>query len=96
MICELCRRAWKRPDRSQKRGWRDRRLGRSDGLLRFRCNSCGRTFNALTKTPMAHLRKKEKGRAHARAMIEGMSLAKTAELCGVQRHSPNQSRYAVS
>ena len=36
-------------------GW-----GRSDGLLRFRCKSCGRTFNALTKTPMAHLRKKEK------------------------------------
>src|SRR5271155_5581437 len=25
-------------------GW-----GRSDGLLRFRCKSCGRTFNALTR-----------------------------------------------
>ena len=37
-------------------GW-----GRSRGLLRFRCKSCGRTFNALTKTPMAHLRKKESG-----------------------------------
>ena len=40
--------------------------GRSDGLLRFRCKSCGRTFNALTRTPMAHLRKKEKWLAHAR------------------------------
>ena len=59
-------------------GW-----GRSDGLLRYRCKSCGRTFNALTKTPMAHLRKKEKWLAHAQAMIEGKSLAKTAELCGV-------------
>ena len=59
-------------------GW-----GRSDGLLRFRCKSCGRTFNALTKTPMAHLRKKEKWLDHARAMIEGKSLAKTAQLCGV-------------
>ena len=59
-------------------GW-----GRSHGLLRFRCKSCGRTFNALTKTPMAHLRKKEKWLAHARAMIEGKSLAKTAQLCGV-------------
>jgi transposase-like protein len=59
-------------------GW-----GRSDGLLRYRCKSCRRTFNALTKTPMAHLRKKEKWLAHARAMIEGRSLAKTAELCGV-------------
>jgi transposase-like protein len=59
-------------------GW-----GRSHGLLRFRCKSCGRTFNALTKTPMAHLRKKERWLDHARAMIEGKSLAKTAQLCGV-------------
>ena len=59
-------------------GW-----GRSDGLLRFRCKSCGRTFNGLTRTPMAHLRKKEKWLAHAQAMIEGKSLAKTATLCGV-------------
>ncbi len=57
--------------------------GRSHGLSRFRCKSCGRTFNALTKTPLAHLRKKERWLAHARAMIEGKSLAKTAELCAV-------------
>jgi transposase-like protein len=59
-------------------GW-----GRSDGLLRYRCKACRRSFNALTKTPMAHLRKKEKWLDHARAMIEGKSLAKTAALCGV-------------
>ena len=57
--------------------------GRSHGLLRFRCKSCGRTFNALTKTPMARLRKKDRWLDHARAMIEGRSLAKTAKLCGV-------------
>ncbi len=32
---------------------------------------------------MAHLRKKERWLDHAQAMIEGQSLAKTAELCGV-------------
>ena len=32
---------------------------------------------------MAHLRKKERWLDHAHAMIEGMSLAKTAKLCGV-------------
>ena len=57
--------------------------GRSHGLSRFRCKSCGRTFNALTKTPMAHLHKRERWFDHAEAMIEGKSLAKTAELCGV-------------
>jgi transposase-like protein len=45
-------------------GW-----GRSDGLLRFRCKSCGRTFNALTKTPMAHLRKKERWLDHAQKIF---------------------------
>ena len=57
--------------------------GGSHGLSRFRCKSCGRTFNALTKTAMAHLHKRERWLDHARAMIEGKSLAKTAELCGV-------------
>src|SRR5271157_5885158 len=57
--------------------------GRSHGLSRFRCKGCGRTFNALTKTPMAHLRKRERWLDHARAMIEGKSLAKAAEFCGV-------------
>jgi hypothetical protein len=45
--------------------------GRSRGLSRFRCEGCGRTFNPLTKTPMAHLRKRERWLDHARAMIEG-------------------------
>jgi transposase-like protein len=57
--------------------------GRSRGLSRFRCKSCRRTFNALTKTPMAHLHKKERWVDHAEAMIEGKSLAKAAQRCGV-------------
>ena len=57
-------------------GW-----GRSHGLLRFRCKSCGRTFNTLTKTPMAHLRKKDRWLDHARAMIEGKQPGQTAALC---------------
>ena len=49
----------------------------------FAARAVGAPSNALTKTPMAHLRKKEKWLDHARAMIEGKSLAKTAQLCGV-------------
>ena len=71
-------------------GW-----GRSDGLLRFRCKSCGRTFNALTKTPMAHLRKKDRWLDHAQAMIEGKSLAKTAALCGVHPTTAFRWRHRV-
>jgi len=59
-------------------GW-----GRSSGLARYRCKDCARTFNALTKTPMARLRKKEQWLGHARAMIEATSVAKAARLCNI-------------
>jgi len=59
-------------------GW-----GRSHGLPRYRCKACGRTFNAATGTAMARLRKKDRWLDQAQAMIEGVSLAKAAERCGV-------------
>ena len=59
-------------------GW-----GRSHGLPRYRCKACGRTFNAATGTGMARLRKKDRWLDQAQAMIEGVSLAKAAERCGV-------------
>src|SRR5574337_1468573 len=59
-------------------GW-----GRSHGLPRYRCKACRRTFNAATGTGMARLRKKDRWFDQAQAMIEGVSLAKAAERCGV-------------
>ena len=59
-------------------GW-----GRSHGLPRYRCKACERTFNAATRTGMARLRKKDRWLDYAQAMIEGVSLAKAAERCGV-------------
>lgn len=57
--------------------------GQASGLPRYRCSGCRRTFNALTKTPLAHLRKKDEWIAQAHAMIEGVSVAKAAQRCGV-------------
>ena len=59
-------------------GW-----GLSRGLPRYRCKSCGRTFNAATNTPLSRLRKRGAWLDQAQAMIEGVSLAKAAERCGV-------------
>src|SRR4051794_9726554 len=36
------------------------RWGAASGLPRYRCKACRRTFNALTKTPLAKLRMKDK------------------------------------
>jgi len=59
------------------------RWGAASALPRYRCKACRRTFNALTKTPLAHLRMKEKWTAQTEAMIEGVSTAKAARRCGV-------------
>ena len=57
--------------------------GSSDGLQRWRCKSCRRTFNALTGTPLARLRKRELWLEHGRALADGISLRKVAGRCDV-------------
>jgi transposase-like protein len=59
------------------------RWGQASDLPRYRCKACSRTFNALTKTPLANLRMKEKWAAQTEALIDGVSTAKAAQRCGV-------------
>jgi transposase-like protein len=59
------------------------RWGQASDLPRYRCKACLRTFNALTKTPLAKLRMKDKWTAQTEAMIEGVSTAQAARRCGV-------------
>jgi len=59
------------------------RWGQASDLPRYRCKACRRTFNALTKTPLANLRMKDKWAAQTEAMIDGVSTAKAAQRCGV-------------
>lgn len=59
------------------------RWGKASDLPRYRCKACQCTFNALTKTPLAHLRMKAKWATQAEAMIEGVSTAKAAKRCDV-------------
>jgi transposase-like protein len=59
------------------------RWGQASDLPRYRCKACRRTFNALTKTPLANLRMKDKWAAQTEAMIDGVSTAKAARRCGV-------------
>src|SRR3954451_13306819 len=59
------------------------RWGHASDLPRYRCRDCGRTFNGLTSTPLAHLRKKDRWEAQAEALITGESVAKAAQRCGV-------------
>ncbi|MBF0178335.1 MAG: IS1595 family transposase [Magnetococcales bacterium] len=57
--------------------------GMANGLQRYRCNHCRRTFNALTGTHLAGLRKKEKWLEYSEALKDGATIEKSAERCGV-------------
>ncbi len=50
--------------------------GKVSGLQRYRCQSCGRTFNALSKTKLAHMRKKELWLPYIEEMLESKVLRK--------------------
>lgn len=52
--------------------------GSASGLKRYHCGVCGRTFNALTGTPLAGLRSRDKWLDYARALVDGVSLRKAA------------------
>lgn len=59
------------------------RWGQANGLPRYRCTDCRRSFNALTGTSLARLRKKQRWPEQTQALITGESLVKAAKRCGV-------------
>ena len=65
-------------DAKEVRPW-----GRADGLARYRCTDCRRTFNALSGTSLARLRHKDRWPDQARALMTGESVAEAASRCGV-------------
>lgn len=65
-----------------------RRYGKEHGLQRYRCVDCGRTFNALTGTPLARLRKKECWSSFAGSLQQSHSVREAARRAGV---APNTS-----
>ena len=58
------------------------RHGHANGLRRYKCRDCERTFNALTGTPLARLRRREKWLEQARALEEGLKVHRAvAQMC---------------
>jgi len=55
--------------------------GRASGLRRFYCRDCGKTFNALTGTPLAHLHYKGRWFDFAQSLSEGETVRKSAHRC---------------
>jgi transposase-like protein len=61
------------------------RNGQASGLQRYKCRGCGVTFNALTGTPLARLRRRDKWFEQVQVMAEGLSVRKSAARMAVHR-----------
>src|SRR3954464_3828009 len=59
------------------------RWGHASGLRRYRCAACRKTFNALTGTSLARLRKKACWLRYGGGSAAGRTVAKAAPHCGV-------------
>lgn len=69
------------------------RSGSVRGLQRYKCRDCGRTFNALTGTPLARLRYRQRWLGQTAALIEGLSITKVAQLLEVARSTAFRWRH---
>ena len=57
--------------------------GFRNNLTRYRCKSCSKTFNALTGTPLAKLRKKELWTGYAHCLLDSKTLRQAGKLIKV-------------
>lgn len=68
--------------------------GKDDGLQRFRCKECGKSFNALTGTPLARLRKKECWLNFGQSLSEGETV-NVIKLSHISTFDCNDARLSV-
>lgn len=69
------------------------RNGVARGLQRYKCRDCGRTFNALTGTPLARLRYRERWLDQTQALIDGLSITKASQRLAVARSTAFRWRH---
>ena len=69
--------------------------GMRSNLQRYRCKECHKTFNILTDTPLARLRHKEVWIDYTQDLIDGVSLRKSADHCGVNKNTTFRWRHRM-
>jgi transposase-like protein len=74
-------------------GRRVQRWGRNGGVQRFRCTACGRSFNALTCTPLARLRRRDLWLDHAQVLNEGLSIRAAGRRLGIHHNTTFRWRH---
>ncbi len=75
------------------RSLRLHRDGHADGLQRYRCVACARSFNALTGTPLARLRHRPKWLAYLDCMLQSATVRRAAALVGIHKNTSFRWRH---
>jgi len=69
------------------------RNGVARGLQHYKCRDCRRTFNALTGTPLARLRYRERWLNQAQVLIDGLSITLASQHLEVARSTAFRWRH---
>ena len=69
------------------------RHGQANGLQRYRCGKCRRTFNALSGTPLSGLHQREKWLGQAEALRDARSLRTVAKELGIHVGTAHRWRH---
>jgi transposase-like protein len=69
------------------------RHGQANGLQRYRCRACGRTYNDLSGTPLARLRLREKWLDYLGTVLDSKSVRAAASDVGVHRNTAFRWRH---
>jgi transposase-like protein len=67
--------------------------GHSRGLQRYRCQSCGKSFNAATNTPLSRLRNKERFLQVGECLAKGLTLKAMAKELGIAESTALRLRH---
>ena len=74
-------------------GTRVYRHGHAAGLQRYRCRACRRTYNALTNTPLAGLRLREKWLPYLACMLDSRTVRGAASVVAIHRNTSFRWRH---
>ena len=69
------------------------RWGKRNDMQRYKCKKCNKTFNSLSKTPLARLRKKGRWLNYSNCLKEGFTVRKSAEICGIHKNTSFRWRH---
>ena len=67
--------------------------GKRNDLQRYKCKLCQKTFNSLTKTPLARLRRKGHWLDYAECLKKGLTIREAAVVCQIHRNTSFRWRH---